>query len=65
MHARPPVSLMMYSDDILGLGHLRRNTSIACQVLKERPGSSILMLTGLPSGSFFPRASISSNCRRS
>lgn len=53
MHARPPVSLMMYSDDILGLGHLRRNTSIACQVLKERPGSSILMLTGLPSGSFF------------
>ncbi len=48
-----PPSVMMYSDDIFGLGHLRRNTTIASRFVREVPGSSVLMLTGLPSGCFF------------
>ena len=45
-----PHSLMTYSHDGYGLGHLRRSTNIAAQFVQEAPGSSVLMLTGCPPG---------------
>jgi predicted glycosyltransferase len=45
-----PHSLMTYSHDGFGLGHLRRSTNIAAQFVQEAPGSSVLMLTGCPPG---------------
>ena len=48
-----PVRVMMYSHDGFGLGHLRRNSVIATQFTREVPGSSVLMVIGCPSGSFF------------
>src|SRR5258708_37198389 len=45
-----PLSLMTYSHDGYGLGHLRRNTNIAAKFVQEAPGSSVLMLTGCPPG---------------
>lgn len=45
-----PKSLLMYSDDIMGLGHFRRNSIIATRFVRDNPGSSVLMLTGLPQG---------------
>jgi len=48
-----PLSLMTYSHDGYGLGHLRRNTTIAAKFVQETPGSSVLMLTGCPSGNPF------------
>lgn len=45
-----PPTLMTYSHDGYGLGHLRRNTNIASKFLQEAPGSSVLMLTGCPPG---------------
>src|SRR5260370_21323755 len=44
------LSLMTYSHDGYGLGHLRRNTNIASNFIQEAPGSSVLMLTGCPPG---------------
>ncbi len=44
--------VIMYSHDAFGMGHLRRNTSIASRRVVQIPGSSVLMLTGLPSGLF-------------
>jgi len=49
-----PLSLMTYSHDGYGLGHLRRNTNIAAQFVQEAQGSSVLMLTGCPPGNPFP-----------
>jgi predicted glycosyltransferase len=45
-----PRSLMTYSHDGYGLGHLRRSTNLAAQFVQEAPGSSVLMLTGCPPG---------------
>lgn len=47
---------MMYSHDGFGLGHLRRNTTIANRLVAELPGSSVLLLVGSPAGAFFPLA---------
>ena len=49
-----PLSVMTYSHDGYGLGHLRRNTNIAVRFVQEAPGSSVLMLTGCPPGNPFP-----------
>ena len=49
-----PLSLMTYSHDGYGLGHLRRSSNIALQFVQEAPGSSVLMLTGCPPGNPFP-----------
>ena len=49
-----PLSLVTYSHDGYGLGHLRRNTNIAVKFVEEAPGSSVLMLTGCPPGNPFP-----------
>ena len=44
---------MTYSHDGFGLGHLRRNTTIASQLADEVPTSSVLMLIGCPTGAVF------------
>ena len=48
-----PIRLLLYSHDGFGLGHLRRNTTIASRVVKDMPGSSVLLLVGCPLGAFF------------
>lgn len=45
--------VMTYSHDGFGLGHLRRNTTIASQLASEVPKSSVLMLIGCPTGAVF------------
>src|SRR2546429_318878 len=45
--------IMTYSHDGFGLGHLRRNTTIASHLANELPTSSILMLIGCPTGAVF------------
>jgi predicted glycosyltransferase len=52
-------SVMMYSHDTIGLGHMRRNTAIAQELVARVPGASILMLVGCPAGMVFePHAGI-------
>jgi len=45
--------VMTYSHDGFGLGHLRRNTTIASHLACEVPTSSVLMLIGCPTGAVF------------
>src|SRR5215472_4918757 len=45
--------VMTYSHDGFGLGHLRRNTTIASHFATEIPKSSVLMLIGCPTGAVF------------
>ena len=47
------ISVMMYSHDGFGLGHLKRNATIAARFVKENLGSSVLMLTGHSPVPFF------------
>lgn len=46
-------SVVMYSHDTIGLGHMRRNSSIARELVALVPGLSVLMLVGCPSGMIF------------
>jgi predicted glycosyltransferase len=46
-------SVMMYSHDTIGLGHMRRNTAIAKELVARVPGISVLMLVGCPAGMVF------------
>jgi predicted glycosyltransferase len=46
-------SVMMYSHDTIGLGHMRRNTAIARELVARVPGISVLMLVGCPAGMVF------------
>src|SRR5207245_8504912 len=46
--------LCMYSQDGLGLGHLRRTRNIARAVLRREPDCNILMVTDSPATPFFP-----------
>jgi len=48
-----PITVMTYSHDGYGLGHLRRNSTIASSLVREMPHSSVLMLVGCPVGAFF------------
>ena len=48
------LSLVTYSHDGYGLGHLRRNSIIAAGFVREIPHSTALMLTGCPVGNLFP-----------
>ena len=48
------VRLLIYSQDSMGLGHLRRTRNIAEQVLVRDPGSCILTLADSPVAPFFP-----------
>jgi predicted glycosyltransferase len=47
--------IMMYSQDGFGLGHMRRTTSIAHQLLRTRADASVLTLADSPLGQFFDR----------
>src|SRR3712207_6922237 len=40
--------VMIYSHDTFGLGHLRRSRAIANALVEERPGVSILIISGSP-----------------
>lgn len=51
--ARRGPSVMMYSHDTIGLGHMRRNTAIAQELVARVPGASVLMLVGCPAGMVF------------
>src|SRR5262249_760234 len=48
-----PFSLVTYSHDGYGLGHLRRTSNIAARFVEETSGSTALMLTGCPVGNVF------------
>jgi predicted glycosyltransferase len=47
--------LMMYSQDGMGLGHLRRTRNIAREVLELQPDAHILAVADAPDAPFFPR----------
>src|SRR5215471_6719343 len=47
------VSIMTYSHDGYGLGHMRRNSTIAASFVRQMPHASVLMLVGCPVGAFF------------
>lgn len=56
---KPGPSVMMYSHDTIGLGHMRRNSAIAEELVARVPGLSVLMLVGCPAGMIFaPRPGI-------
>ena len=44
---------LIYSQDGLGLGHLRRTTSIANEILRVLPSACVLTLSDSPLGGFF------------
>jgi predicted glycosyltransferase len=44
---------LIYSQDGLGLGHLKRTTSIASEILRVRPHACVLTLSDSPLGGFF------------
>ncbi|KNG91893.1 response regulator [Pseudaestuariivita atlantica] len=46
-------SVVMYSHDTIGLGHMRRNSAIARELVKRVPEISVLMLVGCPAGMVF------------
>jgi len=50
--ARGP-SVVMYSHDTIGLGHMRRNAAIAEELVVRVPGISVLMVVGCPAGMIF------------
>jgi predicted glycosyltransferase len=51
-HSRNP-RIMMYSQDGFGLGHMRRTTSIARQIISTRPDACVLTLADSRLGQFF------------
>jgi len=44
---------MMYSQDSMGLGHLRRSSNIAQEVLSRNPGCDVLIVADSPATSLF------------
>jgi predicted glycosyltransferase len=54
---RAGARLLIYSQDGLGLGHLRRTTLLAAEFLAAEPGSSVLTICDSPLGQFFSTAS--------
>jgi predicted glycosyltransferase len=46
--------LLIYSQDGLGLGHLRRTSLLAAEFLTARPGASVLTVSDSPMGQVFP-----------
>src|SRR5215207_3233897 len=43
-----PARVLIYSHDTFGLGHLRRSRAIANALVDERPGISVIILSGSP-----------------
>lgn len=52
-HANRTPTVLMYSPDSIGLGHMRRNSAIAAGLSKELPGISNLLLVGSSAGAYF------------
>lgn len=46
--------ILLYSHDSWGLGHLRRNLTIAASLVETLPGASALVVTGSPCATHFP-----------
>ncbi|NGX41844.1 MAG: UDP-N-acetylglucosamine--N-acetylmuramyl-(pentapeptide) pyrophosphoryl-undecaprenol N-acetylglucosamine transferase [Chlamydiae bacterium] len=53
-HGSSSPSILMYSHDGFGLGHLKRNFNIAKQTVQEIPGSKALLIMGHTSIPFHP-----------
>jgi predicted glycosyltransferase len=51
-----PRRLLIYSQDGLGLGHLRRTTLLASEFLAARPDGGVLTICDSPAGQFFAAA---------
>ncbi len=51
--AKPVKRLLMYSQDGMGLGHLRRSTNIAREVLRRNPDCNVLIVADSPATSLF------------
>jgi len=49
-----PPRILLYSHDTYGLGHLRRNTTIAHGLLQRAPGLEVTLLTGSPVADQWP-----------
>ena len=49
----PRIRLMIYAQDGLGLGHMRRTTSIAAEFIKLQPDAVVLTVEDSPLGNFF------------
>src|SRR5437867_538115 len=47
------IRLMIYAQDGLGLGHMRRTTSIAAEFIKLQPDAVVLTVEDSPLGNFF------------
>ena len=45
--------VMMYSPDSIGLGHMRRNSTIAAEIIRANPTASVALLVGSGAGAFF------------
>lgn len=58
MHPVEPTSrrrrVAFYSHDTLGLGHTRRNITIAAAIVAEHPATDVLLLTGAPEAAVLP-----------
>ncbi|HWM59592.1 MAG TPA: glycosyltransferase [Pseudonocardia sp.] len=52
--ARGGPRLLVYSQDGLGLGHLRRTSTLITEVLAARPEVAVLTVSDSPLGRFFP-----------
>ena len=48
--------MLIYSQDGLGLGHMRRTSLLAAEFLRQVPGASALTLSDSPLGQFFATA---------
>jgi predicted glycosyltransferase len=48
--------MLIYSQDGLGLGHMRRTSLLAAEFLRQMPGASVLTLSDSPLGQFFATA---------
>ncbi len=45
--------VLMYSPDSIGLGHMRRNATIAAEIVRQCPRASVALLIGSGAGAFF------------
>lgn len=45
--------VLMYSPDSIGLGHMRRNSAIAAQLVSQFPDYNVLLLVGSGAGAYF------------
>ena len=42
------IRVLIYSHDTFGLGHLRRSRAIANAIVNDRPGTSVIIISGSP-----------------